>query len=177
MKKYTTLIPAATLAFLLGVGISVQIFLHKNKFNKTVTEALRTSEGYDRDFIRMVNRLESVLATRASFGYIGEKDPMTGKMRTVAKVAIPEPKISGKKEPIPVFIDPFKLTAIIYEDENKKFTAIVMMDERSFAVEVGDRVGDRRITRITAARIFMEDDSLMYYYDISGEKKQKPRNE
>jgi hypothetical protein len=178
MKKYTPLIPGATLAFLLGAGIFVQIYIHKKQFNKTVTEALKTSDGYDKDFIRTVNRLEEVLATRASFGYTGNKDPMTGKLRTVAKVALPEPKISGKKEPAAASpIDPCKLTAIIYDDESKKFTAIIMMDERSFAVEVGDKVGDRKITRITSGRIFMEDDSLMYYYDISGEKKQKPRNE
>lgn len=174
MKKYTTLIAAAVLALLLAAGMSARMYLQKKQFDKTVVEALKTSEGYDREFIDMVNRLEVELATRASFGYTGGKDPMTGKLRTVVRTEIKPKKVKPGK-PVEEAVDPYKLTAIIYDDEGKKYTAIVMMEERSFAVEVGDKVGPRKIYKITSDRIFMESDSLYYYYDISGMKGVKKK--
>ena len=122
----------------------------------------------------MVNRLEEELATRASFGYTGGKDPMTGKIRRVAR-RITRQKKSLPVTPTPVVEppDPFKLTAIIFDDEQNRYTAIVMKGERSFAVEVGDVVGDRKIQKITSERIFMDSDSLLYYYDISGKRGKK----
>ncbi len=173
MNKYTTLIAAAVLSLLLAGGMSARMYLRKKQFDKTVQEALSFSEGYDKDFINMVNRLEVELATRASFGYTGGKDPMTGKIRRVAR------RIFRPKKTLPVTVtpvetvDPFKLTAIIFDDEQNSYTAIVMKGERSFAVEVGDVVGDRKIQKITSGRIFMDSDSLVYYYDISGARGKK----
>lgn len=171
MKHYTTLIVASVLALLLAGGIFARMYINKRDFDRTVIEALKTSEGYDREFIDMVNRLEEELAIRASFGYTGGKDPMTGKLRSVATSLIRTKKAAPAKpaeEVNEVYVDPYKLTAIIFDDEAKKYAAIIMMDERSFAVEVGDVVGDRKIYRITSDRIYMEGDSLYYYYDISG---------
>ncbi len=166
MKKYSTLIAAAVLALLLAGGMSARIYLQRKQFDATVHKALTVSEGYDKDFINMVNRLEVELATRASFGYTGGKDPMTGKIRRVAR------RIFSTKKTVPLIpaetADPFKLTAIIFDDAQKKYTAIVMKGERSFAVDVGDKVGDRNIQKITSERVFMTSDSLIYYYDISG---------
>jgi len=122
----------------------------------------------------MVNRLEEELATRASFGYTGGKDPMTGKIRSVARTYIKPKKVKAGK-PVEEAVDPYKLTAIIFDDESQKYTAIIMMGERSFAVEVGDKVGERNIYRITSDRIFMESDSFYYYYDISGKKGKKKK--
>ncbi len=173
MKKYTTLITAAVLALLLAGGMSARIYMQKKQFDETVRKALNVSEGYDREFIDMVNRLEEELATRASFGYTGGKDPMTGKMRRVAR-RIVKSKRSTVAVPVET-ADPFKLTAIIFDDESNKYTAIVMKGERSFAVELGDKVADRKIQRITSERIFMESDSLLYYYDISGKSGKRSK--
>jgi hypothetical protein len=175
MKKYTTLIAAAVLALLLAGGISLRMYMQKKQFDKTVTEALKTSEGYDRELIEMVNRLEEELATRASFGYTGGKDPMTGKIRSVVRAYL-KPAVSTPGKPAEeVYVDPYKLTAIIFDDESQKYAAIIMMDERSFAVEVGDVVGDRKIYRITSDRIYMESEKFYYFYDISGKSGQKEK--
>lgn len=176
MKEYTSLITAAVLSLVLGIVLSAHMHARKKSFDGTVRQALETSEGYDQRFIDMVNRLEEVLATRASFGYIGRKDPMTGKVRTVVRPPRkpPRPRKVEKAEPAEP-VDPFKLTALIYDDQRRTYTAIMMHDERSYAVDVGDVVADRRIVRITDERVYMEDDSARYYYDISGKKARSPK--
>ena len=177
MKKETTIIIAAVLALALAVGLFIRLTLQRTDFEKVRREALKTSEGYDQKLINTVNRLEEELATRASFGYQGRKDPMTGKTRMVvlpqkAPVA-KKGAVKGAVTEAPVYIDPIKLTAIIFDDEQKKFTAVVMDGERSFSVEVGDKVRNRKITQITDQMIFMEDDAIFYVYDIHGNSKTK----
>lgn len=176
MKKYSVLIAAAVLALLLAGGITARMYGQKKQFDWTVAQARKTSEGYDKDFINMVNRLEVELADRASFGYSGGKDPMTGKMRTVVTALAPSQKATKTEGPQEE-IDPYKLTAIIYDDVGNKYTAIVMMDERSFSVEVNDKVGDRKILKITKDRIYMESETQLFYYDISGKKGKKSKDE
>lgn len=176
MEKNNSLIIAAVLAVLLAVGITFQMNLQKRKFDKNVLESKKTSQGYDKRFIDMVNKLEEELTMRASFGYMGGKDPMTGKKRRVVR----RPRIRKKQpkqvEKIPVVkIDPVKLTAIIYDDEKTRYTAVVMDGERSFSVEVGDRVRNRRITRITEEVIYMQDAKFYYKYDIYGHSGKKKR--
>jgi hypothetical protein len=173
MNRNSAIIAAAVLSVLLAATIVWRISQQKTAFDRVVHEAHKTTEGYDQRFIDMVNRLEQVLATRASFGYAGGKDPMTGKQRTVVlPSAPPQPGKTGEAQ---TSSDPFKLTAVIFDDEEKQYTAIIMIDERSLAVELGDVVGSRRVTKITNDRVFMEDDSAFYFYDISGRKGYKSR--
>jgi hypothetical protein len=171
MKQYTTLIAAAIIALVLGGSIAARMHVRKTRFDRTVKEALETSEGYDQRFIDMVNRLEEVLATRAKFGYTGRKDPMTGKRRIVVQA----PTETRREKTSAVAADPFKLTAIIFDDSQKKYTAIVMHGERSYAVDVNDIVEGRRITRITNERVYMEDTNTLYFYDINGKNASKPK--
>lgn len=179
MKQNTTLILAAILAFALAGGLSFRSYLQKQHFDTTVEEALKTSQGYDEQFVNMVNRLEDELAFRASFGYKGGKDPMTGKIRRV--VTQPPAKASrrrGKNVAATASMeerDPVKLTAIIFDDENRKFTAIVMDGERSFSVEVGDRIRDRQVVKITDEYVLMENSNIRYMYNIYGQKAQKKK--
>lgn len=176
MKNHTTIIVAAVLALLLGSGIFIRSRMHRNAFDHTVHEALKTSEGYDQRFIDMVNRLEDVLAHRASFGYTGGKDPMTGKVRTVVvqqhAPVVKHADIPAKPsvQAVPEKPDPFKLTAIIYDDIENKYTAIIMVEERSFSIGQGETVAGRKIQSITNDRIIMEDDMNIYLYDTSGRR-------
>jgi hypothetical protein len=64
--------------------------------------------------------------------------------------------------------DQVKLTAIIADASGKKITAVIMDGERSFSVDPGDMVAGRKITRITNDGIYMESDTMMYFYDIYG---------
>jgi hypothetical protein len=175
-------------ALLLGGIIYIQITYHKNDFYKTVKESLKTSEGYDQKLITLVNHLEEVLAIRASFGYKGKKDPMTGKKRKVVlsqkpgfkhKKNISKPQIQPETK-IHVDtrqeIDPVKLTAIIYDNDSNKFSAIVMDGERSFSVETGDIIHGRKITVITNEMIRMENINSIYTYDVFGSKKKVLKN-
>lgn len=175
MKKYRLTIVAALLAVLTAGALLVRITFQKRHFDKTVSEALKTSEGYDQKFIDMVNRLEYELALRASFGYIGQKDPMTGKERRVVRRRIWKKKKKTEKKPEPPAVDSVKLTAIIYDDVKKEYTAIIMVGERSFAIETGDYVVGRRITTINNERVIMNDDNALYIYDITGEKSKVKR--
>ena len=153
-----------------------------------MTKSLATTEGYDQKFIDLVDHLEDVLATRASFAYPGGKDPMTGRRREVAApVSNPAPRriASGKKSaagkksgaakpdtttlPPEPPADKVKLTAIIADDYGQH-TAIVMDGERSLSVDVGDFVGVRKVSRITSKEITMEDDVAVYAYDLSGNR-------
>lgn len=185
MKKYTPLIIASSLAVLLAVGMALRINSKSRTFQKAVREALKTSEGYDQRFIDMVNRLEHELALRASFGYVGKKDPMTGRERLVAEMPVAPVKRKPRrtqaavvkdtpKEPV-VEIDPVRLTAIIFEDNKRSYTAVVMDGERSYSVEVGDKVAGRRITRITSRSVFMENDEERFIYDILGNTTRKKK--
>jgi hypothetical protein len=173
MKQNNIIIIAAVLALVLSVGIFMRVQSEKTHFDKTVKAALATSEGYDQKFIDMVNRLEQELAQRASFGYTGGKDPMTGTMRRVVQASA---EGTGKGSAVvkeQVYVDPVKLTAIIADASGRKITAVVMDGERSYSVEQGDIVAGRKITRITNEGVFMENDSINYFYDIFGKKEEK----
>ena len=173
MKKETTFIIVAVLAVFLAVGMLIRTYTQKENFDRVVHEALKTSEGYDQRLINTVKRLENELAMRASFGYRGGKDPMTGKKRSVV---LPRKTVrkKGAKEPAKK-MDPVKLTAIIFDDVKTKYTAVVMDGERSYSVEVGDRVRDRNITKITEEEIYMENAENYFAYDIRGKSKKKSK--
>jgi hypothetical protein len=174
----------------LASGLALRVFSQSNGFRHTVNQSLAITEGYDQKFIDLVNHLEDVLSTRASFAYPGGKDPMTGRRREVAIAeappparriastkAVPSAKAGPKSAPakpdtvkIPEPpIDRVKLTAIIADDYGQH-TAIVMDGERSLSVDVGDMVGARKVVKITSKEITMEDDSSIYSYDISGNR-------
>jgi len=179
LKKDTTLIVSAVIALVLALMITVRVTLLRKDFNRTVKRSLKTTAGYDKSFIGMVDRLEHELATRASFGYQGGKDPMTGSVRQVvppppaarAPYRAPAAVSAAQERRIeapPPATDPVKLTAIIFDNKSNQYTAIVMDGERSFSLEVGDRVRDRVIRKITNEIIIMEDAVQFYKYDIFG---------
>jgi hypothetical protein len=190
MKHYLIVIYASITALIVAAVFGFGIRSRSTDFKRTVNAALSASVNYDDDFVKMVDRLERELATRASFGYEGGKDPMTGLVRQVvtvtpqnvpkrAPVTKAENPDSAKKAaaslPEPEPIDSIRLTAIIYDADAKNYTAVVMSGERSFSVNVGDRVTDRTIRSITEAAIVMDTDSLMYRYDVSGKRSVMPR--
>ena len=82
--KYNPFAISALLAMVVAFGMSLRIFSQDRGFLHVVNESLATTEGYDQKFIDLVNHLEKVMATRASFSYPGGKDPMTGRRREVA---------------------------------------------------------------------------------------------
>jgi hypothetical protein len=183
MKRHRLLIAASALAVLLSIIIINRAFSARSHFDSTVSESLKTTEGYDQRFIDMVNRLEQLLAERAQFGYSGGKDPMTGTMRQVVQVQPkPKPAVAVKSQrqqaagpaaeapppPPEAPADQMRLTAIIADATGRKITAVIMDGERSYSVEQGDNVGGRKITRITNEGIYMDSDSAMYFYDIYG---------
>jgi len=179
--KDKAMITASVCALLLAVVAFIRIEMVKRDFDLTVSEAHKITEGYDLRFINMVKRLEVVLATRASFGYPGGKDPMTGEERrviqpsreaiAVAPSPVPHTAVQEREAP-----DPVQLTAIISEGPGKKATAVVMNGERSLTVDVGDIVAGRKVTKITNENIVMEDDSFMFIYDIHGKREKIPLN-
>lgn len=173
MEKNNALIVAIVLAAIIAAGAVWRMYLQEKDFSKEVQEALKTSEGYDQKFINMVTSLEDELATRASFGYIGERDPMTGKKR---RVILPTRKKRGKAKSPEQEIDPFKLTAIIFDETVRKYTAIVMDGERSYSIEPGDIIADRKINAINDNAVIMEGKEFLYWYDVSGNKKRKKKN-
>lgn len=178
MKNHGVLIIASVIALVLAVALSIRISIQKATFNRTVRDALETSEGYDTKFIDMVNKLEEELAMRASFGYKGQKDPMTGKVRTVVvpkdiRTADKTGKPQNSSAPVVDVVhdtDPIKLTAIIFDDEKKVHTAIVMDGERSYSVEMNDRLNDRKIIKITNELLIMESPTSYFQYDIFGNR-------
>lgn len=191
--KFNPFFAAAALALVLAMGLAGRIFSQKHGFQKVVNESLATTEGYDQQFINLVNHLEDVLTTRASFPYPGGKDPMTGRRREVA-VAVLEPAArpaarapartasskaaSSKTAPAkdtaapPPPEDKVRLTAIIADDYGQH-TAIVMDGERSLSVDIGDMVGSRKVTRITGKEVTMEDDLTVFTYGLSGVRAQQ----
>lgn len=184
--KLNPLTAAAGLALILALGLTARIFSQYSGFRKVVNESLATSEGYDQKFIDLVNHLEDVLTTRASFPYLGGKDPMTGRRREVAAVLMQEARrpASTTKSPIAREAakpdtaaleepkDKVRLTAIIADDYGQH-TAIVMDGERSQSVDVGDSVGNRKVIRITGKELTMEDDSTVFIYSLSGTRSQQ----
>jgi hypothetical protein len=181
---------AAFIAMVLALGLSLRVFSQNNGFRREVNESLATTEGYDQRFIDLVNHMEEVLAKRASFSYPGGKDPLTGRRREVAapvaqaaphriaSAAPAKPKPGAKPAakadstfdlPAVPPPDKVKLTAIIADDYGQH-TAIVMDGERSMSVDVGDLVGNRKVTKVTAKEISMEDDTAIYTYDIAGNR-------
>jgi len=171
MKNNASII-AAVLLFLLSAALGLRIFTYRQSFDRAVARSQKSTEGYDEKLIRTVNQLEEKLTQQASFGYTGGKDPMTGRLRQVVKPVVvrtvdKKSSVDTKKE------DPVRLTAIIFDDKKAKYTAIVMYNERSLSVEVGDRVGDRRINRITDKILYMESDKYSYRYDIFGKRDRK----
>jgi hypothetical protein len=182
--KDTSLIAASVCALLLALALFIRIELVRRDFDATVRESHRTTEGYDQRFIDMVKRLEVELATRASFGYPGGKDPMTGIERQVvpsAAAAAPSATSAAAKATAPAKqaipsreADPVQLTAIISEGAGKKATAVVMNGERSMTVDVGDIVAGRKVTKISNEGIWMESGSTVFHYDIYGKREKKP---
>lgn len=178
MKEHAIFIYSAILALVVSAVFGFGVNSRSRDFNSTVEKALKTSVNYDQAFISMVDRLEKELATRASFGYEGGKDPMTGLVRqVVARPAPAEPAAVKNQESAAApdraaedtaAVDPIRLTAIIYDNESRIYNAVVMDKERSFSVVVGDRVSNRRIKAISEEAIIMEADSLIYRYDIYG---------
>jgi hypothetical protein len=180
MKQHQLLLTASILAIVVSLIIGFQAIASKVKFDRSVSESLKTSEGYDQRFIDRVNRLEDLLATRAQFGYSGGKDPMTGTKRQVVQQKPPPKKTAGRKavkaassvaagaaEPAEE-IDPVRLTAIIADATGRKITAVIMDGERSLSVDPGDKVAGRKITKITNDGLYMESDTLYFFYDIYG---------
>jgi hypothetical protein len=165
------------LAFFFACGIALRMFLAKSHFEKTVEDSYMTTEGYDKKFIALVDRLENILATRASFGYPGGKDPMTGQTRQVISFKAPSRAVAGtgRREAVKEQGDPFKLTALIYNEKDKKFTAVIMDGERSFSVEDGDVIGGRKISSVTKDGLYMESNTQLFFYDIYGNRKSKPK--
>jgi hypothetical protein len=178
MKQHRILIIASVVAVLLSIVMIFRTFSARDQFDLAVSESLKTTEGYDQRFIDRVNRLEELLATRAQFGYSGGKDPMTGTRRQVVQPRAEAPskpivKSDGTIQapaPTPAAANPdrVKLTAVIADATGKKITAVVMDGERSYSVDAGDKVAGRRILRITNEGIYMESDSMLYFYDIYG---------
>jgi hypothetical protein len=183
------MLAASLLALVLAGYLCTRVEGRKREFNGTVKEALKTSEGYDQAFIDMVNRLEEELMMRASFGYAGRKDPMTGTVRSVAAAparfapvrgargaaargAQPAaPAVEAEEEaPLVAEVDPVRLTAIIFDNTRKTYTAVVMDGERSYSVDVGDRVAGRHIVRIGSEDITMESATERFTYNLSGAK-------
>jgi hypothetical protein len=180
---------ASALAMALALGLALRIFSQHRGFEKVVDASRVSNEGYDQQFIDLVNKMEKVLAQRASFSYPGGKDPMTGRRREVAApvaesapkriaAVAAKPKAGAKAAPKPDTSfnlpaepppDKVKLTAIIADDYGQH-TAIVMDGERSLSVDVGDQVGARKVTRITSKEIAMEDESAIYTYDLAGNR-------
>jgi hypothetical protein len=188
MGKYSALVYASVLAAVLGGFLIWKIEGQKKAFYSAVRAAREVS---DQQFIDMVYKLEDLLAERASFGYAGSRDPMTGAVRAVAARPAAVPKAAAermaateRRAPAPAAPaeesgeapgqaaerpDHVRLTAIIYDNTKRIYTAVVMDGGRSLSVDVGDRVADRRVTRITNNEIHMESDTERFIYNILGD--------
>lgn len=191
MKEHRLIITACVLTVIISFIILFRAFSAKASFDRAVNESLKTSEGYDQRFIDMVNRLEELLATRAQFGYSGGKDPMTGTKRQVVQAPTPPPRPKYRPQPqvaasdatpapeAPAAPEPpadqVRLTAIIADATGMKISAVIMDGERSYSVDVGDKVAGRNITRITNEGIYMESDAMLYFYDIYGNVVRKSK--
>jgi hypothetical protein len=179
--------------------VLLRINTHQVAFDQEEARMQAQTANYDQEFISMVNRLESELAERANFPFLGGKDPMTGKTRVVVapqrvesskapkektnkktskgdskdtvKTTEPSetPVVQDSVKVVSVSLpDPVRLTAVIYDDFKKAFTAIMMENERSYSVEVGDKIRGRVTKSINAQQVILEDNERTYQYDISG---------
>jgi hypothetical protein len=184
-KNHAAMLVASLLALVLAAYLCLRVDEHRRVFDRAVKDALKTSEGYDQAFIDMVNKLEEELMMRASFGYAGRKDPMTGTTRIVAVAPARFAPVRGGRvgaraataeaaeaddTQLAAEIDPVRLTAIIYDNTRKTYTAVVMDGERSYSVDVGDRLAGRQIVRITGEDITMETATDRFVYNINGGK-------
>jgi hypothetical protein len=188
MAKYSLLVYASLIALALSFFLVYRVVNQSNSFQAAVNKAHQASAGYDEAFLEMVSRLEDILAERASFGFAGNRDPMTGTRRTVAvrpvitqRTVIPrrtapiEQSVSTESIKVMEEPDPVRLTAIIFDNTRGTYTAVVMDGSRSLSVDVGDRVVDRRVTRITHEEIFMENARERFIYNIMGGNTRIPR--
>ncbi len=179
----------AALALALALGFTARVHSQYRAFRDVVNSSLATTEGYDQKFIDLVNHLEDILTARASFPFLGGKDPMTGRRREVvapapaqpprpaaaaraAQARSPRPKVPAPDTVPAPPVDRVRLTAIIADDYGQH-TAIVMDGERSLSVDVGDVVGGRRVVRITGRELTMEDDASVYTYSLAGARSQQ----
>ncbi len=166
-KSVHTGIIVSILALFVATTTSFVTYKYKTSFDNIVKESHETTDGYDQQFIDLVNKLEDELASRAQFGYQGGEDPMTGQKRTV--VVYKKPKKRSRTAPKKV-LDDFRLAAIIYDNKDKKYTAIMMRGERSLAVEENENILGRKVLQITKDKVIMIDKKYRYYYDIYGKK-------
>jgi len=187
-------------AILLGLVILIiamaliwRIHQQQRQFQELVAKTAQITEGYDENFIAMVDRLEHELAERASFPYLGKKDPMTGKVRQVvipqrprereriarrtgkAPTDAPIAQATETATTVVAEVDPVRLTAVIYDDIKRVHTAIMMVGERSYSVEVGDRIHGRRAAEITVSSVTLEDQNKIYQYNISGQSSSRAK--
>lgn len=166
------------IGFVLSVGIAGGVSWYRLDFDTLVKKSRQSTHGYDKQFIALVDKLEHELEKRAQFGYTGGRDPMTGRSRRVVRPVQVRQKPAAvavkdtEKGPAP---DPVRLTAILFDDRSKKYTALVMDGERSVSIEVGDEIRDRRVRSITSKEIVMEDSEYQYRYDINGKKARRAR--
>ncbi len=179
MMNLRTYYIIAVLALIAALATAGRVTLKKMHFDRIVSESHKTSEGYDQKFIDMVNHLEDVLASRASFGFLGGKDPMTGQVRQVVSAPPPAKVGRGNARHFATApskkADQFKLTAIIFDDRQNQYTAIVMDGERSFSVETSDVVAGRKVVQINQNGIVLESATALYFYDIRGNRQEKPK--
>lgn len=185
-KKYMLLVLVLVAA---ATALSCwRLQMQTDHFQQLVDQSAIATEGYDQEFIAMVERLEDELATRASFPYMGKKDPMTGKIRTVVVAKAPPPERKRRERvrtetpaavEAPVAVveerDPVRLTAVIFDDLKKSHTAIMMVGERSVSVEEGDKVYGRIAKGITVSTVTLEDQNKIYEYHISGQSRSRDK--
>lgn len=173
--KWNPFFGAAAFAFVLGFILLLRSYFLHDQFQTTVFQSQLSTEGYDKKLVDLVRHMEDILATRASFGYGGEKDPLTGKTRQVVLPEASKRKVATKENSNPSLnikdeVDPVRLTAIVTDDYGIN-TAVVMDGERSLSVDAGDTVNGRRVIKITKESVIMEKDGVQYYYDVSGKKE------
>jgi len=179
-RKPIHMLVAPLCAVTLSAGIAASVTIHRAEFDAAVNRSHEQTDRYDDKFISLVDNMERELAQRASFGYSGGKDPITGvSRRVVSSAPLARANLSDKSADNDVVDaprpDPVKLTAIIYDGKSKTYTAIIMDGERSFSVDVGDKVRGRTVRSISAEQTEMADESYLYTYDIFGRKSCRPR--
>lgn len=127
-----------------------RFFSFNTRYDEMKTEIdFRSKDGFDQNLINRVDKLERELNERASFGYKGNKDPFAGRTRNVAlpkKRKIIKATISKKKDEVVKVEDEIILMATILD--GKKAGAIIMINDRSYTVNVGDVVEKRKIILI-----------------------------
>lgn len=175
-------------ALILAAVMVYRISAIDRSFSAEVKKSQSASAGYDVAFINLVNHLEKELATRAQFGFSGDKDPFTGRQRMiaapvaepikVASIAVPGKKVdtksvkpAGKAKPVASrpSSPAIRVSAIIYEQTKNSYTAIVMEGDRTLTLEVGDVFGSLKVTAITGTSFTCSDSKSEYTYDLRGQ--------